>query len=472
MNHKKRKVGANAIYFDSRDDKTKNFIDGRIRTEKEDHYSIIEEPDSKFLGYFAMKKNEHGNNAAGITKAKIVCDKMFKFFNDNGISLENLKAIGCDGTPLNTGPRGGIIRFLEIQMKRAMQWMVCMIHCNELPLRHLIITVDGTSKSPTEFKGPIGKKLSSVENLKIVRFNPINLPNELSNISHIRDKLSTDQQYLFDVCCAISTGICSKSLEKRSPGKMNHARWLTTANRVLRLYMSTTKPSTKLLTLVQYIMFSYAPSFFDIKHKSSVLHASIHLANIIKSSQFLPKNYRTVVNNTIQRNGFYAHPENVLLAMLNDERQEIRYQGWIKILQAREKDKENNSNNVVVREFVIPKLNFNCEDYTSMIDLENENITSPPILNGIDIDLDNIINLASEKISEMDLQIDLNSIPCHTQAVERAIKIVTEASCSLYDNDKRLGFILNTLNSRNNMANFETKKNFVVDPQSNQSYKI
>ena len=51
-------------------------------------------------------------------------------------------------------------------------------------------------------------------------------------------------------------------------------------------------------------------------------------------------------------------------------------------------------------------------------------------------------------------------IPCHTQAVERHIKIVTEASASVIGMKNRDSFILNKLESRKVMPKFESKCDF------------
>lgn len=60
------------------------------------------------------------------------------------------------------------------------------------------------------------------------------------NISAIdSNDLSTDQLYLKHICQAVAEGQYSPSLAKRVPGKMAHSRLLTTANRVLRLYIVT-----------------------------------------------------------------------------------------------------------------------------------------------------------------------------------------------------------------------------------------
>ena len=51
-------------------------------------------------------------------------------------------------------------------------------------------------------------------------------------------------------------------------------------------------------------------------------------------------------------------------------------------------------------------------------------------------------------------------IPCHTQALERHIKLVTEASAVVVGVKKRDGFIRTTLQSRKQMPKFETKSQF------------
>lgn len=50
-------------------------------------------------------------------------------------------------------------------------------------------------------------------------------------------ELSTDQKYLFYIPHSISEGFVSDGVADRQAGKMNHARWLTTANKILRLFI-------------------------------------------------------------------------------------------------------------------------------------------------------------------------------------------------------------------------------------------
>ena len=126
----------------------------------------------------------------------------------------------------------GVIRLLEETLQRPFHWFACMFHANELPLRHLLAKLDDKTVGPRSFARPIGKLLASCENLAIVKLEPT------ANFNLDIDP-STDQMYLYEICWLISSGIVPESLSKRHPGNISHARWLTTANRLLRLYVAT-----------------------------------------------------------------------------------------------------------------------------------------------------------------------------------------------------------------------------------------
>ena len=51
---------------------------------------------------------------------------------------------------------------------------------------------------------------------------------------------------------------------------------------------------------------------------------------------------------------------------------------------------------------------------------------------------------------------------CHLLAVERAVKLVTEASACVVDSSERDGYIIAKLQSRKKMPQFNTKKDIVV----------
>src|SRR6218665_2060583 len=100
-------------------------------------------------------------------------------------------------------------------------------------------------------------------------------------------ELSTDQRYLMEICNSISIGECGVDLALRNPGCLNHSRWLTTANRILLLYVSDKKPSENRKTLVTYIIRVYAPMWFAIKAHSSCKDEARHLHQMLVKSRYL-----------------------------------------------------------------------------------------------------------------------------------------------------------------------------------------
>src|SRR5271156_5237745 len=104
---------------------------------------------------------------------------MLSFFYYRFKSLDKLTAVGCDGTNTNTGKHRGTIRLLELELQKPLQWLVCQLHANELPFRHLLIHRDGSTSGPRGFSGPLGKQFAGCEKLPLVVFAPIDddLPN-------------------------------------------------------------------------------------------------------------------------------------------------------------------------------------------------------------------------------------------------------------------------------------------------------
>jgi hypothetical protein len=152
--------------------------------------------------------------------AKEITKSIVNFLTENNIDPTKVVAVGCDGTNVNVGKKGGVVRLLEAKFCKPLQWLICQLHGNELPLRHLLEHLHGVTSGPRAFSGPIGKALASCEGLPVVPFSKINC--DLPAIT--ATDLSTDQQFLLDICQAVMTGECSGDLSRRNPGVMSHAR--------------------------------------------------------------------------------------------------------------------------------------------------------------------------------------------------------------------------------------------------------
>src|SRR6218665_3759486 len=92
------------------------------------------------------------------------------------------------------------------------------------------------------------------------------------------------------------------NLSIKDPGALNHSRWLTTANRLLRLCIGSCKPSVELQTLAMYVVKIYAPMWFSIKMQSSCKDGARHMWRTIKLSRYLSDELKAVIGPVIQRN--------------------------------------------------------------------------------------------------------------------------------------------------------------------------
>lgn len=430
------------LYFDGRKDdtlfvekfNTKHFR----RSKKEEHYSLISEPGSNYIGHVSPSTSSASDIAISI----------ISYISQIGLSLDKLEVIGCDGTATNTGWKNGVIRQIELHVGRPLQWSVCLLHFNELPFRHLFQHLDGVTTGPKSFSGPIGSQLTGCEKLPVVEFERIDCV--IPEVD--RQVLSKDQQYLLDICKAIQLGQCPEDLSKRDPGPLSHSRWLTTANRVLRLFIGVKNPSENLIQIVHFIMKSYMPTWFDIKISKHFTDGPKHVFKAIQTTRYLPEDLIKVINPVIQRNAYFAHLENLLLTMILDERYHIRELGYRRILKGRQSAKKKK-----IRVFVPPKINFEARDYTEIIDWQSCKLTPPPLLRNVtDEEIKLFVNQDFKPI------MDFKKFPCHTQAVERCVKLVTEASSKVCGHSARDGFIRSTLVSRQNMPEFSSKAQFKV----------
>ena len=99
---------------------------------------------------------------------------------------------------------------------------------------------------------------------------------------------------------------------------------------------------------------------------------------MISRSRYLSTDLKEIFDPVIQENSFFAHPENILIAVINDDREHARELGLRRNLKAR-----HTSTTRSVRQFRLPTSNFASADYTEMINWSAENITEPPLTSDI-----------------------------------------------------------------------------------------
>ena len=107
-----------------------------------------------------------------------------------------------------------------------------------------------------------------------------------------------------------------------------------------------------------------------------------------------------------------------------------------------------------LREFVPPKtLNFDATHNRELFDWEQETITEPPLT----------YKLSTQALIEIEVEkLTIKPYKVHTQSVERAVKLVTQASISVYGPEARDGFVKATVLSRRIMPKLTSKKDFAA----------
>jgi len=354
------------------------------------------------------------------------------------INTSDICVLGGDGTVSNTGWKGGSMAHIEKILGRPCQRVVCLLHHCELPLRKLFEFLDGSTSGPNSFSGTVGKMIAkNVWEEKPINFEPLNMKDFPKLTVEVEKNLSNDAKHLHQLAVQVNTGSLTKNAMKKKIGPLCHSRWLTLATRILRLYIALSPNNTvfsKIKKLARYIIGVYWKMHINVKHRSSILQAPMHVCDELNSINALVSEpaEKKLLHESLQRNCYPAHPENLLLAMLGDDDSSIRARAVKLIKNIRQTNSALPSNDVMpIRDFYLPMLNVNAQHYSELITIK-ENGGEPALY------LSN--NKGYVKLTEPPLLKDCSDLnqffqsplqltyPSHTQSVERAVKLTTESS--------------------------------------------
>ena len=84
-----------------------------------------------------------------------------------------------------------------------------------------------------------------------------------------------------------------------------------------------------------------------------------------------------------------------------------------------------------------------------MIDWEAERLSEPPLTSN---------KTEVELLSFKETPFSVPKYPCHTQAVERAIRLISEASATVVGKEARIGFIRQRIEARNELPHLKQSK--------------
>jgi hypothetical protein len=147
-----------ALYFDGRKDRirivVKNTKKYYAKTVTEEHVTLVKEPNFVYLGHITPSGGS----------SKTIVNDINIFVQNRNINTNDLRPVGCDGTNVNTGAAGGVIRIMESTLSRTLQWLIYLLHTNELPLRHLMQKLDEGTQGPDVFSASLAKLLKHVSN--------------------------------------------------------------------------------------------------------------------------------------------------------------------------------------------------------------------------------------------------------------------------------------------------------------------
>ena len=448
--------GTDCVLFDGRIDQTKTMMEIEGSTKqypgmiKEEHYAVCSEPGGKYLWHFVPEE------ASGQRKhAEIIADHIVDWLKERNID-GYLVAIGGDSTNVNTGWEGGAMQWVEKKLGRRLVWLVCDLHTGELGLRHLIIGIDGPTLSHNRWSGPLGGMLDSATELEVnPNFTKIVVgPPLLELDDQVISDLSTDQFYAYLITKAIRSGVLPERLANLEIGPVSHARWLTTALRFCRIWVSKHGLKGKLLQnlrlIIEFIVGVYIPNWFNVKVKHRWVEGANHVLYQLQLLRSQKKKVLEIVMPTIRRSAWYAHPEAVLQAMVCSDKLEERKEAVEKILEIRgDGNEEIQLGDISVRPRRTPIINIKALKLNELVDLASKDVTEPPLT----------AKLTTAKVKKfIDQPMEVPDWSSHTQSVERCVKMVTEAAAHVYSHDRREGYIRSQVISRELMSKNNSKK--------------
>lgn len=444
------------IFFDGKKDKKTKVLTydedtGRYhpRVIQEEHYSVTWEPQGKYLCHFTPHKP-----GVGEKPAEMIAKGVYEWLCERE-AVADLVLIRGDSTSTNTGCWGGAIVYLEKMVGHKCHWLVCWIHINELPLRHLIEKLDGPFIPRSGFTGPIGKLLHKIDDLEVnYSFKALPDTNKIRELpEYIVNQMSTDQKNCYKLLSAIQTGNLSGELAKIKCGPLNTSRWLTTAEALMMLWMRvhelTGEDLRKLEVLILFIINYYFKMFFDIKVQHHIKYESHHLITALTLLSEQSDEVQKIITPYIIRGAYSAHSENILSTLICSDDKEDRVFAVDKIMQIRAGAELGDKSLRLRRN---PTVNLQATKVTDLIDWQKEKLFEPVFT--CNMKLSEIQNIRESPYESLPYSI-------HTQSCERAVQEVSHASEAVFGQDRRDGFVRARTDHREIVPIFKSKKDIL-----------
>ena len=405
------------------------------QTEVQDHYPVLAMPGAHYLTHVTP------STGTGLSLSK----ELVEVVRENDMEV---KVIGMDGCSVNTGIHAGAIRLTELELGYAIQWVICGLHLIELVFWHILSEVDGVTKGPNQLSGPEGQHIhGDIWKLPVVKYKAIPGPVPVLPDKVVKE-FSRDQQLAYHYCHAIQNGWMPDHLVNQVIGELDKSRWLTTGVRFLCWYTRTKNPSKRLVRLVTMELNLYFNGWFRFRYHAHIQDGSRNFYFLIEQSRVLEQKDTATAQKVLQDNAFWAHPENIIVSMMGDEDQEVRVKAVDWVRRAR---LEFNPE-APPRQFVPPMVDFSATHYTKMVDWEQVECTEPPLTRDMsEADLDEVVEKPYR----------FPDYPNHTQQVEAAVRVVSDAATKRADHTARDNLIHQLFESRAEVQSFNHKKDYL-----------
>lgn len=116
------------------------------------HMVVLRQPSSIYLGHIACAPDSTGSEKA---------DALIRIFRNEDLNLKYLIGACCSAESTNTRGHDGILRSVELHVKKPLHWFVCLLEFNDRLLQHLFTKLDEC------IDGPIAKALFDCETKQV-----------------------------------------------------------------------------------------------------------------------------------------------------------------------------------------------------------------------------------------------------------------------------------------------------------------
>ena len=188
-------------------------------------------------------------------------------------------------------------------------------------------------------------------------------------------------------------------------------------------YTRTHKPIQKLVKLSNYIFRVYSPTWFRLKGSSGLAEAPEIVYELIHKLEDLnDPDISRIVKKNIQNNTYALLPENFIYSLVSNGDYQVRDIGLKAIQRIRSESRTFYMQPVKK----IPPINFTSACWTELISLDNVSILREPLVTT------DITDFEIQSHQDDKTKPKMPNLPLHSQSVEQAVKLVTEASLNFY----------------------------------------